>query len=534
MEQLYFKRAKGVRVRYAPSPTGPLHIGGARTALFDFLFARKHQGALLLRIEDTDPKRSQKKWEKNILDSLKWLGIVWDEGPMIEDHKPKISTLKEKIHQRYIGDYGPYRQSEREEVYKKYIQKLFDQGYLYWCFCKKEELEAQKDEQLSRGEPPHYTNRCRTLIPLEIEKFKKENRKGVLRFKVPSKLVNFKDAIRGKIEVDTSLWGDIVVAKSFKEPLYNLACVIDDFEMQITHVIRGEDHLSNTPKQILIQEALGFPKVKYAHLPLILGPDKSKLSKRHGAVSIEEYKTQGYLPEAMVNFMVFLGWNPDTNEEIFSLEELTQRFSLERVQKSGAIFNLRKLDWLNGWYLRQKSLSPLVELCLPYFIKAGFLTPVLKKKERSPKRVQEFIIQKTKEKVTFEWIERVVFLFQERLKKISEISELSDFFFKKSLDFDSGLLIWKEAKAGETKRNLKRALEILENISKEDWTRDKIKEELERELEKEPDKGYYLWPLRVALTGKKASPPPFDIAKILGREKCLWRVKEAIELLKNS
>ena len=306
MSKLPLKKSDTVRVRIAPSPTGPLHIGTARTALFNYLFARKNQGNFILRIEDTDLERSDPKWEKDVVENLKWLGILWDEGPDIG------------------GKYKPYRQSERKDIYEKYIKKLYDEGYLYWCFCTKEELEAQREDQMARGEAPRYMGRCRNLSLKEQEKFRQEGRKGILRFKVPEKIIKVNDLIRGKLEFNTSLLGDIAVAKDFSIPLYNFAVVIDDFEMKINYVIRGEDHISNIPKQVLFQEALGFPRPNYAHLPLILGPDRSKLSKRHGAVKVQDYKEDGYLPEALINFMALLGWNPGTKEEIFSLEELTK------------------------------------------------------------------------------------------------------------------------------------------------------------------------------------------------------------------
>ncbi|MBC7074377.1 glutamate--tRNA ligase, partial [Candidatus Parcubacteria bacterium] len=323
-----------IRVRFAPSPTGYLHIGGVRTALFNFLFAKKNQGVFILRIEDTDKERSKKEYEENIMESLRWLGIEWDEGP------------------DKGGPFGPYRQSERGEFYKKYLQKLLNEGKAYYCFCTKEELEAERQYLLSLGQAPRYSGKCRNLPKEVVEKNLKEKKESVIRLKVEPQKVVFFDLIRGKIEVEAELLGDFVIAKSLTEPLYNFACVVDDYEMKITHVIRGEEHISNTPKQILIQKALGFPQPQYAHLPLILAPDRSKLSKRHGAVSVWEYKKMGYLPEALLNFLAFLGWNPGTNREIYSLSALIKDFSLERIQKSGAVFNQKKLDFLNGFYIR--------------------------------------------------------------------------------------------------------------------------------------------------------------------------------------
>lgn len=351
VEEFKFQKPGEVRTRFAPAPTGFLHIGSARTALFNYLFAKKNEGVFILRIEDTDKERSKPEYEKDIIDSLKWLGIEWDEL---------------------------YRQSERREIYAKYLKKLLDEDLAYHCFCSEEELEAQRDYFLSIGRPPIYNGKCKNLPKEIVKKYLAEKKSSIIRFKVPAKKVEFEDLIRGKIEFDASLIGDFSIAKDLNNPLYNFACVIDDFEMRISHVIRGEDHLSNTPKQILIQEALGFPRPEYAHLPLILGPDRTKLSKRHGAVAISEYKKDGYLPETLINFMAFLGWNPGTEREIYSMASLIKEFSLERIQKGGAIFNIKRLDFLNSFYIRQRSLEKLTELCLPYLIEAGLIEKIEK------------------------------------------------------------------------------------------------------------------------------------------------------------
>ncbi|MDI6602855.1 MAG: glutamate--tRNA ligase [Patescibacteria group bacterium] len=357
-EEFKFQKPGEVRTRFAPAPTGVLHIGGARTALFNYLFAKKNEGVFILRIEDTDIERSGQEYEKDIMESLKWLGIEWDEGPDVG------------------GDYGPYRQSERLNIYAKYLEKLLAEDKAYYCFCSEEELEAQRQYQLSIGEAPHYSGKCANLSKEEVQRLREAGKSAVIRFRVPSKKVRFNDLIRGKLEFDTSLMGDIVIAKDLTIPLYNFACVVDDFEMKISQVIRGEEHISNTPKQILLQEALNFPSPQYVHLPMILGPDRTKLSKRYEAVGISEYKKEGYLPEALVNFMAFLGWNPGGEREIYSISSLIKEFSLERVQKGGAIFNIKRLDFLNGFYIRQRSVEKLTELCLPYLIEAGFLEKI--------------------------------------------------------------------------------------------------------------------------------------------------------------
>lgn len=481
-----------IRVRMAPSPTGPLHIGTARTALFNFLFAKKYNAKFILRIEDTDKERSKPEWEEGIIKGLHWLGIDWDEGP---DKK---------------GEFGPYRQSERIEIYKKYIEKLLADKNAYWCFCSQEEIETSKQEQLSLGKPPIYKCHCYELSDAEVlEKQKMKKGVGAIRFKTPKIEVTFEDLIRGKITYDASLLGDMVIAKNLDEPLYNLACVVDDFEMKITHVVRGEDHISNTPKQILLALALEVTSPKFLHLPLILGPDKAKLSKRHGTTtSIEDYKKQGYLPEALINFISFLGWNPGGKEEIFSLSELEEIFSIEKIQKSGAIFNAQKLDFLNGYFIRKMPLEKLTEFCLPYLIEAGLM-----------------------ESGGVEQVPRVapmVALYQERLKKLSEISELIDLFFKESLEYEKELLVWKGMGESELLLILDNMLKTISNINELNWTKEKLNEIIMPIANESGDRGKILWPLRVAVSGKKASAGPFEIAEVLGKEKTLQRIEEAI------
>jgi len=549
-EEFKFIKPGEIRVRIAPSPTGFLHIGTARAALFNYLFAKKYEGVFILRIEDTDPERSKPEYEKDILESLKWLGIEWSEGPDID------------------GPYGPYRQSEKKEIYKKYLKRLLEENKAYYCFCSEEELEAQRQYQLSIGEAPRYSGKCATLPKEVVDKYLTEGKKSVIRFRIPGKKVEFEDLIRGKIEIDTSLMGDIVIAKDFSAPLYNFACVIDDYEMKISHVIRGEDHISNTPKQILLQEALGFAnKLKYAHLPLILGPDRTKLSKRHGATSVSDYKKQGYLPEALINFIAFLGWNPGTElkedkssfrhfagareREIYSMASLSKEFALERIQKGGAIFNIKRLDFLNGFYIRQKSIEKLTELCLPYLIEAGLITPILKEVESPPaygarEIVQKYKISETGEEISLDFIQKIVSIYQERLKKLSEISELTDFFFKAQLKYNKSLLKWGEMSGKEIRHSLDKSEKILSKIKDGDWAKEdlerlilpeaeKFAEEISKKIglpaeagAKAGDRGYLLWPLRVALTGKATSAGPFEIAEILGREKIIKRIREAL------
>ncbi len=474
------KKEKQVRVRIAPSPTGVLHIGTVRAAFFNYLFSKKHKGKFVIRIEDTDKERSKKEYEKDILDGLKWLGIDWDEGP--------------------------FRQSERGEVYKKYIQKLVDEKKVYYCFCSKEELDAQRQYLMSIGKPPRYDGKCHEFTEKEIAEHLKQKKPYVLRLKVPHKKIVFKDLLRGKIETDTDNFGDMVITKGIDQPLYNLAVVIDDYEMKISHVIRGEDHISNTPKQIVIAKALDIESPEYLHLPLILAPDKSKMSKRHGAVGVGEYQEQGYLPEALLNFLAFLGWNPGNNQEIFSLDQLIKEFSIEKIQKSGAIFNIQKLDWINGYYIRNMDLKELTKLCIPYLEKAKIPTKDSK------------------------LLEKAISLYHERLKKLSEIGELISPLFKEQ-DYDKELLIWKKASPTEVKSSLDNVAKLLSKINDQKWTVKNITDELMKEADRVGDRGLVLWPLRVALSNKKASAGPFEIAEFLGQKETIKRIKTAIKKL---
>ncbi len=470
-----------IRVRIAPSPTGTLHIGTARTALFNYLFAKKNKGEFILRIEDTDLARSDRKYEKDIIENLKWLGLKWNEGPE--------------------------RQSERTEIYQKYIKKLLDSGQAFWCGCSKEELEEEKKGQIKRKEAPRHA--CFTRLPCRSAPRNDGGEKGIIRFSCPDKKIVFNDLIKGKIEFDCGLMGDMGIARDEKTPLYNLAVVIDDIEMEISHVIRGEDHISNTPKQMLLLEALGVAPPQYAHIPLTMGPDKAKLSKRHDAVSVGEYKKMGYLPEALTNFMAFLGWHPGSEREIFSLEELAREFSIKKMNKSNAIFDIEKLNWFNGQYIRQMDLEELTKKCLPYLEIRG-LSP---RQGQSPKS-------------DFEYLKKIVALERERIKKLSEIGELTEFFFLDKLDYAPELLIWKKLSLEEVKNNL----EMLEKtLSKTDKFDQKSLQDTIVPLTEQHGVGDLLWPLRVALTGRKASPGPYEVMEVLGKERVLERVREGIK-----
>lgn len=463
-----------VKVRIAPSPTGPMHIGTARTALFNWLFAKENSGQFFLRIEDTDLERSKKEYEENILKSLEWLSLD------------------------FVGE--PIRQSERGEIYQKYIKDLLNSGKAFYCYHTKEELEKEKQQQTERKEAPRHLCGHKS----EARNSKSGNKNGIIRFNNPRGKIKFNDLIRGEIEFDAELIGDFSIAKEEETALYNFAAAIDDCEMEITHVIRGEDHISNTPKQLLILKALGLREPQYAHLPLILGPDRSKLSKRHEATSLFEYKEMGYLPDAMFNFLAFLGWNSGDDREILSRGEIVDKFLLEDVQKSGAVFNIEKLNWLNGEYIRRMPPNELTRLCEPFLPKRSGVD-----------------------------LKKIVALEQSRMKRLSEIGEMAEFFFQDKLEYDSELLKWKDMTDGEAKEILGKLEKVLDEIPENDYVKERLEKILMPKAEEwgsidgKIDRGRTLWPLRVALSGRKASPGPFEIMEILGKQKSLARIRGA-------
>jgi len=487
-----------VRTRIAPSPTGLFHFGSARTALFNWLFTKKHQGRFILRIEDTDRERSKEEYELNAEESLTWLGLGWDEGPETPD-----------LH-------GPYRQSERAAIYEKYSEQLIEGGQAYYCYCSSEELEKQGKEQEAKKLPPKYAGHCRNLNQEEIESAKQriqtEGRRPVIRFKVPeNKIIKWKDLIHGRMEFDSNLIGDFVIVKSNGDPIFLLSNIIDDAEMKISHVIRGDDHLTNTPKQLMLAEAMNLQIAEYGHLPMILNPDRTKMSKRKNPTSItHDFKDMGYLPEALVNFMAFLGWTPAGEKEFFTLDELVNEFDLADIGKSPSIFDIEKLNFLNGYYIRQMGLGELAKRCMPYLEKDGVT------QEKNPITNGEKFLS-------------AISLVQERMKKLSEVSELTSFFFEKP-KYEAELLIAKKS----TKEITIKALEASSKVLSEetDFGRDSI-EALLRALATKINvsAGEVLWPIRVALSGKDASPGTFELVSHFGKEETLARIKTAIEKL---
>ena len=461
-----------VKVRIAPSPTGYLHIGTARTALFNWVFAKKMGGQFILRIEDTDLERSKPEYEKDIIDSLSWLGLKWDDEIYYQSKRLKEGML-----------------------YQDWLRKLSDNNNAFWCHHTKEELQEEQKKQIEKKEAPrHICSDKNTLIGrdaeigqvirLNVEKIISEAMGG-------DPIIRFDDKIRGSIEFDSRLLGDISIAKSNERFFYNFTTVVDDFCMNITHVIRGEDHISNTPKQILLYKAFGWPIPIFAHIPLILSEDRSKLSKRHGATSVSDFK-KDYLPEAMINFMGFLGYT--YSKEILTKEEMAQEFELEKVHKSGAVFDTKKLNWLNSQYIRE-------------------LTPEeLKKLVNIP-----------------ELPDKAVPLITDRLEKLTDIQNFN--YFWEEPKYDKELLKWKNFSFGEVKKVFENFISIPPTEYAKFSDKDYLRHMLDGLAIKIGDRGLTYWPLRVALTGKEKSPDPIDIALVLGKEKTLERIENAIKKL---
>jgi len=480
-----------IRVRFAPSPTGPLHIGGARSALFNFLFARRMGGKFILRIEDTDLERSSRESEINILDSLKWLGLTWDEGPDTG------------------GPYGPYRQMERLAAYREYTDKLLAAGHAYRCYCSEEELEAQRQEFLARGELPRYNGKCYHLSPQEKKEYEAQGREAVIRFRVPENQdVVVHDLVRGDVIFESNGIGDFVIIKSDGIPTYNYAVVIDDALMKISHVIRAEEHLSNTPRQILLYEALGLELPQFAHISLILGSDRSKMSKRHGATSVVQYKEMGYLPQAVVNFLALLGWSPGSEEEIFSMDELIERFSLDRVAKNPAVFDMDKLSWLNGVYIRKSPVSEITELALPHLQAGGYIS--------ATPTVQEI-----------QWAQMVVAALQEKLSTVSEIIDHMDILAREdvAIENDEAVSILREETFPVVIKAFSEKISELPDLTPENIKN--LLKALTKEL-KLGGKQVYM-PVRIALTGQMHGPELFYIIPILGKELIFKRIEKTAQ-----
>ena len=494
-----------VRVRIAPSPTGPLHIGTARTALFNYLFARRQGGTFILRLEDTDAARNTLVYERDILDGLHWLGLEWDEGP-------EVAGLPAR------GPFGPYRQSQRSERYRAASERLLSEDKAYHCYCTPDELAADRVAQEDAHQPPHYVGRCANLNADQRRQKQAAGLTPVIRFRVGDQKVVFDDIVRGHVEIDTSaLGGDLIIVRSDGSPLYHFVVVVDDVEMDISHVIRGEDHLSNTPKHILLFRALGADVPVFAHLPLILNADRTKMSKRKSQTALSDYRDEGFLPEALVNYLALLGWSSGSEEEIFSLDELSARFDLGRVQSAGAVFDRERLEWLNGQWIRKLSETDLIERLLP------FLAEHLDARRTAGARVQQ---------PTTEDLRPLVPLVQERLPTLSAIGPLVDFLFIDDVDLDPGLLTPKRWDTATTLEALTAARGVIASVGEVSYEADELEGPLRRLAEERGWKaGDLFMAVRVAVTGRTATPPLFATLVALGYERTLGRLDSAREKL---
>jgi glutamyl-tRNA synthetase len=493
-----------VRVRIAPSPTGPLHLGTARTALFNFLFARHTGGTFILRLEDTDQARSTVAYERDIIDGLHWLGMTWDEGPAVGD-EPECGT------------YGPYRQMQRLPRYREAVDRLLAEDKAYYCYCSPEELDADRRRHEAARQSPRYDGRCAHLTAEQRVAFEAEGRDPVVRFRIPpDRTIVFDDMVRGPVEIDTSvLGGDLVIVRSDGTPLYHFTVAVDDAAMAISHVIRGEDHLSNTPKHILLFEALGSPVPQFGHLPLILNPDRTKMSKRKSRTAVADYRAEGFIPEAFVNYLALLGWSTGTEEEVLSLAELIERFDLASVNRAGAVFDRERLEWLNGQWIRRLSPDDLIDRLRPFLeaeLAAGRIDWLPSDGE----------------------LRALLPVLQERLPTLAAV-ELIDFLFVKNLDPDPALLVPKRWDAATTATALAAARQTIADVGQVSWEADEIEPPLRRLLEERGWKaGDLFMAIRVAVTGRTATPPLFDTMVALGYERTLARLDRAIERLEAS
>lgn len=483
--------AKEVRVRYAPSPTGHLHIGNARTALFNYLFAKNQGGKFIIRIEDTDKKRNIAGGEESQLKYLKWLGIDWDESIDVG------------------GEYGPYRQSERNDIYKKYYEELLEKGLAYKCYCTEEELEIEREEQMARGETPQYSGKHANLTKEEQNELESQGLQASIRFRVPAnKEYRFTDMVKGDISFESEGMGDFVIVKKDGTPTYNFAVAVDDHLMGISHVLRGEDHISNTPKQLMIYEAFSWDIPVFGHMTLIVNENRKKLSKRDESIIqfIEQYEELGYLPEALFNFISLLGWSPGGEEEVFTKNQLIEIFDATRLSKSPAVFDTHKLAWMNNQYIKQLDLEKLIPLCLPHLIKAGKVSENMSGEEQ-------------------ERTHQLIALYQEQLNFGAEIVDLTELFFKEEISYEEEA---NDVLAGEQVPEVLSAF-VSEINQSDDFSADTVKAMIKAVQKATGQKGKNLFmPIRVAITGQTHGPDlPKSIA-VLGKSTVLARLQNVI------
>jgi glutamyl-tRNA synthetase len=493
-----------VRVRFAPSPTGYLHIGNLRQGLFDYFIAKHYEGQLILRLEDTDRNRLVEGADEKLLKVFRDLDLEFDEGPKIG------------------GPYAPYIQSERTSIYNDHLAQLLNSKQIYHCFCSAERLTAMRDEQSKNKLPPRYDRLCRNLSKVEVDRRLAEGAPYVIRQAMPLEgEITLKDEIHEPITFRMENLEDHVLIKTDGMPTYQFASVVDDHMMKITHVVRGDEWISSYPKNILLYRAFGWTPPKFIHAPLILNKEGGKLSKRQGDVAVEDFLKKGYLPEALINFCALLGWHPKGENEILSLSDIIREFKIEDIGTSPAIFDLEKLDYLNGYYIRKKTTEELTGLVIPYLVEAKLIDL----------QGQKFLNNQSGEEVIYPQLLSIVRLAHDRLRKFSEIGELVDFMFIKPR-YEVDLLKWKQFTNAEIQANLKELVEAMTHIPSEDWTKQSLEDALMSHIQaKGKTNGEYLWPMRVALSGRKASPGPFEIAEALGLAKTVERIKTAIEKL---
>lgn len=482
--------------RFPPSPTGYLHVGSLRTALYNYLYARKHGGKFLLRIEDTDRERYVEGAVESMVRTLGRFGLDYDEGPMMQN-----GELTQ------VGPNGPYVQSERLEIYREHVDKLVAQGTAYLCFCSKERLDEVRNQQRAAKLTPKYDRACCKLTEEEVKTKLEAKESHVIRLKVPKGETPFIDEIRGRIVIQNKEIDDQVLLKSDGFPTYHLAVVVDDHFMEVSHVIRGEEWLSSTPKHVMLYEAFGWEVPKFAHLPLILNEDRSKLSKRQGDVAAEAFLEKGYLPEALINFVALLGFNPKGDQEIYELKELIESFDLKKVNKGGAVFNREKLDWMNAEYLRTKNPAELAKLATPFLLEAG-------------KEVEETLLEK------------ICAVEVSRLNTLGGLVDLVDGYIG-DLSYEGEILVWKKTDAAGSKDELERLRTFIEQLDETFFETDVLVEQAVKEYIGSNDlqNGNVLWPMRVALSGRKASPSPFELVWVLGQKKTILRLTQAIDRL---
>lgn len=489
-----------VRTRFAPSPTGFVHIGSLRTALYNYLFAKKHQGQYILRIEDTDQNRYVEGAVEGMIHALSWAGVCHDEGAVIEESK-----LVQK------GDYGPYIQSERLDIYKNHIQQLLESGHAYHCFCSKDRIDAVREEQKAKGMLPKYDGHCRGISVEEAIKRVEAGEPYVIRLKLPhNRDIHFQDVVRGHVTVNTEDMDDQVLMKSDGFPTYHFAVVVDDHLMGITHVIRGEEWLPSTPKHVFTYEAFGWKAPEFVHLPNILNADKKKLSKRQGDVAVEDFIRKGYLPEGLVNYIALVGWSPEENQEIFSMEELIAQFSLDRVSKSGGVFDTDKLNYINAHYIKESSDERITDLAIPHLIAAGYITD-LEAKER------------------YQWLVDMVRVLKGYLSYVGEITQKVEMFFKKEIEPED-----QEAAELLKLEHVPQLAELFEQkVIEAEIIDEEFGKRVFKEIQKETGiKGQNLFrPVRVLLTGSSHGPDMPLIIKVLGKQNILSRIEYVKEHL---